>query len=50
MYNLDNNWYPVQKGDYIFMAAYTPQAAYATDREEPLTYVYSKDANRNPGV
>ena len=50
MYNLDNNWYPVQKGDYIFMAAYTPQAAYATDRNESLSYVYSKDANRNPGV
>lgn len=50
MYNLDNNWYPVEKGDYIFMAAYTPQAAYATDRTEPLAYVYSKDANRNPGV
>lgn len=50
MYNLDNNWYPVEKGDYIFMAAYTPQAAYSTDRKEPLAYVYSKDANRNPGV
>lgn len=50
MYNLDNNWYPVEKGDYIFMAAYTPQAAYATGRHEPLSYVYSKDANRNPGV
>lgn len=50
MYNLDNKWYPVEKGDYIFMAAYTPQAAYATDRHESLSYVYSKDANRNPGV
>lgn len=50
MYNLDNEWFPVEKGDYIFMAAYTPQAAYATDRNEPLSYVYSKDANRNPGV
>lgn len=50
MYNLDNEWYPVEKGDYIFMGAYTPQAAYATGRHEPLAYVYSKDANRNPGV
>ena len=50
MYNLDNNWYPVEKGDYIFMAAYTPQAAYATHRTEKLAYVYSTDANRNPGV
>lgn len=50
MYNLDNDWYPVEKGDYIFMAAYTPQAAYATGLKEPLSYVYSKDANRNPGA
>lgn len=48
MYNLDNNWYPVEKGDYIFMGRYTPQAAYAVGRDEPLAYVYSKDANRNP--
>lgn len=50
MYNLDNQWYPVEKGDYIFMGPYVPQAAYAVDRNESLTYVYSKDANRNPGV
>lgn len=47
MYNLDNNWYPVEKGDYIFMGRYTPQAAYGVGRE-PLAYVYSKDANRDP--
>ncbi|MGX7092688.1 (S)-ureidoglycine aminohydrolase [Hutsoniella sourekii] len=50
MYNLDNEWFPVEKGDYIFMAAYTQQAAYAVGRDEPLAYVYSKDANRDPGV
>lgn len=50
MYNLDNQWFPVEKGDYIFMGAYVPQAAYAVGRGEPLSYVYSKDANRNPGV
>lgn len=50
MYNLDNNWYPVEKGDYIFMGRYTPQAAYAVGRDEPLAYIYSKDANRDPGV
>lgn len=50
MYNLDNEWYPVQKGDYIFMGAYVPQAAYAVGRDEPLAYIYSKDANRNPGA
>lgn len=47
MYNLDNNWYPVKKGDYLFMGAYCPQAAYAVGRDEPLTYVYSKDCNRD---
>lgn len=47
MYNLDNNWYPVEKGDYIFMGRYTPQAAYGIGHE-PLSYLYSKDANRDP--
>ena len=49
MYNLDNNWYPVEKGDYIFMGRYVQQAAYGIGHE-PLSYVYSKDANRDPGV
>lgn len=47
MYNLDNEWLPVQKGDYIFMGAYSLQVAYAVGREEHLTYVYSKDCNRD---
>jgi (S)-ureidoglycine aminohydrolase len=50
MYNLDNNWYPVEKGDYIFMGRYTPQAAYGVGRDEPLAYIYSKDANRDPQI
>lgn len=50
MYNLDNNWMPVEKGDYIFMGPYSPQAAYAVGRGEPLSYVYSKDANRDPKI
>lgn len=50
MYNLDNEWYPVQKGDYLFMSAYSPQAAYAVGRGESLTYVYSKDCNRDPQI
>lgn len=48
MYNLDNEWMPVEKGDYIFMGAYSPQAAYAVGRGESLSYVYSKDCNRDP--
>lgn len=47
MYNLDNEWYPVKKGDYLFMGAYALQAAYAVGRDEPLVYVYSKDCNRD---
>lgn len=47
MYNLNNEWYPVKKGDYLFMGSYCPQAAYAVGRGEPLTYVYSKDCNRD---
>ncbi len=50
MYNLDNEWYPVKKGDYLFMGAYCPQAAYAVGRDEPLAYVYSKDCNRDPEI
>nr|WP_300001754.1 (S)-ureidoglycine aminohydrolase [Tissierella sp.] len=50
MYNLDNNWIPVKKGDYLFMGAYSPQAAYAVGRDEPLMYVYSKDCNRDAQI
>lgn len=47
MYNLDNDWIPVQKGDYIFMNAYCLQACYAVGRGEDFAYVYSKDCNRD---
>lgn len=47
MYNLDNQWFPVQKGDYIFMGAYSLQACYAVGRDEEFSYVYSKDCNRD---
>ncbi|WP_312519218.1 (S)-ureidoglycine aminohydrolase [Anaerospora sp.] len=47
MYNLDNDWIPVQKGDYIFMSAYCLQACYAVGRDEEFAYVYSKDCNRD---
>ncbi|CZR01855.1 Hypothetical protein Tpal_2687 [Trichococcus palustris] len=50
MYNLDNEWMPVEKGDYIFMGAYVPQAAYAVGKDEALSYVYSKDCNRDPKI
>ncbi|EHJ06805.1 (S)-ureidoglycine aminohydrolase [Staphylococcus simiae] len=47
VYNLDNEWMPVDKGDYIFMGAYAPQATYAIGLNEPFAYLYSKDANRD---
>lgn len=50
MYCLDNDWVPLKKGDYVFMDAYCPQACYAVGdegREEELTYIYSKDCNRD---
>ena len=34
----------------VFMDAYCPQACYAVGdegREEPVTYIYSKDCNRD---
>ena len=45
-YNLDNNWVPVKKGDYIFMGAYSLQAGYGVGREA-FSYIYSKDCNRD---
>ncbi|ALV21437.1 (S)-ureidoglycine aminohydrolase [Carnobacterium antarcticum] len=50
VYVLDNEWIPVEKGDYIFMGAYVPQATYAVGRDEPLSYIYSKDCNRDPKI
>ena len=50
MYRLDDIWTPVQKGDYIFMGAYSPQAAYGIGREEAFSYLYSKDCNRDEDI
>jgi len=47
LYKLDNDWIPVKKGDYIFMAAYCPQAGYGIGRNGSFTYLYSKDCNRD---
>ena len=50
MYRLDEDWVPVKAGDYIFMDAYCPQACYAVGDEgidDALTYIYSKDCNRD---
>lgn len=49
VYNLDNEWIPVQKEDYMFMSAYSLQAAYGVGREL-FAYIYSKDCNRDPEI
>lgn len=46
MYNLDNEWMPVKKGDYLFMSAYSIQGAYGVG-DETFAYLYSKDCNRD---
>lgn len=50
VYNLDNEWIPVKKGDYLFMGAYCPQAAYGVGRGEDFAYIYSKDCNRDAEI
>ena len=50
MYNLDNDWIPVKKGDYLFMGAYCLQAAYGVGRDEAFAYIYSKDCNRDAAL
>jgi (S)-ureidoglycine aminohydrolase len=46
MYYLDGDWMPVEKGDYVFMDAYCPQACYGIGKED-FAYLYSKDTNRD---
>ncbi|WP_409227338.1 (S)-ureidoglycine aminohydrolase [Gudongella sp. SC589] len=49
MYNLDNDWISVKKGDFIWMGPFVHQATYSVGYE-PLSYVYSKDCNRDPEI
>lgn len=46
MYLLDTTWSPVEKGDFIWMGPYVPQAAYGIGRGE-FAYIFSKDCNRD---
>ncbi len=46
LYLIDQQWVPVQKGDYIWFGPYVPQAFYCTGRES-TSYVYSKNNNRD---
>jgi (S)-ureidoglycine aminohydrolase len=47
IYRLSNAWYPVQKGDSIWMAAYCPQWFVAMGKES-ASYIYYKDIHRDP--
>ena len=49
IYRLDEDWYPVKKGDSIWMAPYCQQWATAMG-QEPSVYIYYKNVNRFPTV
>ena len=47
VYRLADSWYPVQRGDVIWMAPYCPQWFVAMGKG-PARYLYYKDVNRAP--
>jgi (S)-ureidoglycine aminohydrolase len=47
IYRLANHWYPVHKGDFIWMAPYCPQWFGALGKT-PAKYLIYKDWNRHP--
>ena len=47
VYMLDHQWYPIQKGDSIWMAPYCQQWFTAMGKE-PAVYIYYKNVNRFP--
>ena len=49
VYMLDQQWYPVKKGDSIWMAPYCQQWFTAMGKE-PAVYIYYKDVNRFPAL
>lgn len=49
IYMLDHEWYPIKKGDSIWMAPYCPQWFTAMGKE-PAVYIYYKNVNRFPTV
>lgn len=46
VYRLGDDWVPVQKEDFLWMGAFAQQCVYASGRE-PMSYIYSKDCNRD---
>ncbi|MDQ6903428.1 MAG: (S)-ureidoglycine aminohydrolase [Bacteroidota bacterium] len=49
IYMLDHEWYPVKKGDSLWMAPYCQQWFTAMGKE-PAVYIYYKNVNRFPTV
>ncbi len=49
IYMLDHEWYPIKKGDSIWMAPYCQQWFTAMGKE-PAVYIYYKNVNRFPAV
>ncbi len=49
IYRLADKWYPIKKGDSIWMAPYCPQWFGALGTE-PAAYIYYKNVNRFPTV
>lgn len=49
VYMLDHDWYPIKKGDAIWMAPYCQQWFTAMGKE-PAVYIYYKNVNRFPTV
>lgn len=49
VYMLDHKWYPIKKGDSIWMAPYCQQWFTAMGKE-PAVYIYYKNVNRFPTV
>ncbi len=47
IYRLGESWYPVEKGDFIWMAPYCPQWFGAIGKT-PAKYLIYKDWNRHP--
>lgn len=47
VYRLADQWYPIKKGDSIWMAPYCPQWFGALGKE-PAVYIYYKNVNRFP--
>lgn len=47
IYMLDHQWYPIKKGDAIWMAPYCQQWFTAMGKE-PAVYIYYKNVNRFP--